>query len=342
MNKPLSIFAAAAFITAVVGASVHFSSKRKSSKPRSNESRETSWTIELSPRSKKEMQKLTSFERRKVDAILIELELNPYSKQGQTEKLLGKKDVYSKRVDIKNRVVFTIDKSTKTVFVHSVAGHYDRMNGEGLDDIRTQLSESKRILSETQKRLDDIKASNSSIDLRLKESLVNVSRIEGLTRTERLPADTVTSESSFADVSPFIELLNRRTELLTALELQTAWQQQTSDKDRILLIINSINSSKIRRLHDALAKKCTDSNSSTDCGMQDEAWPLFVWALKMYNLTVPSNKKVNIVTFDGKRYDNTIMKSVHSVVSGKVSKTLLPQLPELMSIKALVEVTETN
>lgn len=62
---------------------------------------------------------------KKIEKILIELSLHPYTGSGQLEKL--KHDLngfWSRRINPKDRIVYKVEEEIVTVFVISAKGHY--------------------------------------------------------------------------------------------------------------------------------------------------------------------------------------------------------------------------
>lgn len=62
---------------------------------------------------------------KKIDKILNELRVHPYTGIGKPERLkYFNGNIWSRRVDSKNRIVYSIEESVITVTVISAAGHY--------------------------------------------------------------------------------------------------------------------------------------------------------------------------------------------------------------------------
>jgi len=62
----------------------------------------------------------------KIEKLLIELMEHPRTGTGQVEQLKGdRQDQWSRRIDKKNRLIYTIDDKVVTVEVISAKGHYD-------------------------------------------------------------------------------------------------------------------------------------------------------------------------------------------------------------------------
>ncbi len=63
---------------------------------------------------------------KKVEKIFVELSNHPTTGSGQPEQLKFTKDIWSRRLDKKNRLRYTIhNQDVPTVFVLSAIGHYD-------------------------------------------------------------------------------------------------------------------------------------------------------------------------------------------------------------------------
>lgn len=83
------------------------------------------WKIEFSRTALKEAKKLKAANlEAKVKQLLELLKSNPY--QPPYEKLSGNlKSYYSRRINIKHRLVYSVDDETKTIRVVSVWSHYE-------------------------------------------------------------------------------------------------------------------------------------------------------------------------------------------------------------------------
>ena len=62
---------------------------------------------------------------KKIESIMSELREHPYSGTGQPHQLRHLKGVWSRRLDKKNRLRYTVDDNVVVVFVISTIGHYD-------------------------------------------------------------------------------------------------------------------------------------------------------------------------------------------------------------------------
>ncbi len=83
------------------------------------------WKIEFSRNALKDAKKLKSANLEdNVRALINVLKFNPY--EPPYEKLSGNlKGYYSRRINIKHRLVYSIDDETKTIRVVSVWSHYE-------------------------------------------------------------------------------------------------------------------------------------------------------------------------------------------------------------------------
>lgn len=62
---------------------------------------------------------------KKLSKLIVELQEHPTRGTGKPELLKGLNGVWSRRIDKKNRLRYTIDNDTVLVYVVSVLGHYD-------------------------------------------------------------------------------------------------------------------------------------------------------------------------------------------------------------------------
>jgi toxin YoeB len=83
------------------------------------------WKIEFSRNALKDAKKLKAANLQENIRQLVEiLKQNPY--QPPYEKLLGNlKGYYSRRINIKHRLIYSVDDVTKTVKIVSVWSHYE-------------------------------------------------------------------------------------------------------------------------------------------------------------------------------------------------------------------------
>lgn len=62
---------------------------------------------------------------KKLAKLIVELQEHPTTGTGKPELLKGLNGVWSRRIDKKNRLRYTIDHETVLIFVVSVLGHYE-------------------------------------------------------------------------------------------------------------------------------------------------------------------------------------------------------------------------
>ena len=63
---------------------------------------------------------------KKLSLLLIQIQENPYFGTGNPERLRYKNgNVWSRRIDSKNRLVYSIEENIVTVEIISAKGHYD-------------------------------------------------------------------------------------------------------------------------------------------------------------------------------------------------------------------------
>ncbi len=82
------------------------------------------YKILFTKQAAKDVKLLTDNEKKKLKAILTEIiASNPY----QGKKLVGElKGNYSYRLNIKDRIIYSIDEKTKTVFIKRTRTHYGK------------------------------------------------------------------------------------------------------------------------------------------------------------------------------------------------------------------------
>jgi len=83
------------------------------------------WTIQFSRQALKDAKKLRAANlASNLKALLETLRRNPY--EPPDEKLTGNlQGYYSRRINIKHRLVYSVDNHTKTIRVGSVWSHYE-------------------------------------------------------------------------------------------------------------------------------------------------------------------------------------------------------------------------
>jgi toxin YoeB len=62
---------------------------------------------------------------RKIEQLFVELSEHPYTGTGQPEQMKYIQGMWSRRLDKKNRLRYTIEEEIVTVYVVSALGHYD-------------------------------------------------------------------------------------------------------------------------------------------------------------------------------------------------------------------------
>lgn len=61
----------------------------------------------------------------KVKELLLEISATPYSGKGKPEQLVGNLSGYwSRRINAKDRIVYSVDEENQTVFIRALRGHY--------------------------------------------------------------------------------------------------------------------------------------------------------------------------------------------------------------------------
>lgn len=62
---------------------------------------------------------------KKINIFIDELRINPYSGTGKPERLKHKNgNVWSRRIDSKNRLIYSVEENIVTVEIISAKGHY--------------------------------------------------------------------------------------------------------------------------------------------------------------------------------------------------------------------------
>ena len=62
----------------------------------------------------------------KVTELLLEIAETPYSGKGRPEQLVGNLSGYwSRRINMKDRIIYCVDEPAQTVFIRSARGHYE-------------------------------------------------------------------------------------------------------------------------------------------------------------------------------------------------------------------------
>jgi toxin-antitoxin system, toxin component, Txe/YoeB family len=86
------------------------------------------YEVEISAEAENDILKLRKTGERatlkKLDALLVELEIHPKSGTGHPEQLKNRTGLWSRRITQKHRLVYRIDDNIITVLVLSSYGHY--------------------------------------------------------------------------------------------------------------------------------------------------------------------------------------------------------------------------
>lgn len=83
------------------------------------------WTVKYTKRVASDAIKLQQIGLKEKTQKLIDLiSENPYQVPPSLEKLIGFKNVYSRRINIKHRLVYEILEDIKTIKIISIFGHY--------------------------------------------------------------------------------------------------------------------------------------------------------------------------------------------------------------------------
>jgi len=62
---------------------------------------------------------------KKVERLFEELAEHPYTGTGHPEPLRYRNNLWSRRIDKKNRLIYSVEEAVVTVYVVSALGHYD-------------------------------------------------------------------------------------------------------------------------------------------------------------------------------------------------------------------------
>ncbi len=87
------------------------------------------YSVELVGTSKEDLQKIHKSGNkaviRKVETLFLELSEHPYTGTGKPGPLKYLPNMWSRRLDKKNRLLYTITEEVVTVYVVFLQGHYD-------------------------------------------------------------------------------------------------------------------------------------------------------------------------------------------------------------------------
>ncbi|CAL7960425.1 toxin YoeB [Gammaproteobacteria bacterium] len=86
----------------------------------------TMWDILYSKQAVKDLEKVkTSLLYPKLKELINIIKQDPYANPPKFEKLVGFKDIYSRRLNIQHRLVYQVFDNELSVKVISLWGHYD-------------------------------------------------------------------------------------------------------------------------------------------------------------------------------------------------------------------------
>jgi Txe/YoeB family toxin of toxin-antitoxin system len=79
--------------------------------------------VRFTKEAAKEIKKLTSKQCKKLkDILLYQISEDPFVGKKLVGDLAG---LYSMRLNLQDRIVYTIDKANKTIYIHQVKRHYE-------------------------------------------------------------------------------------------------------------------------------------------------------------------------------------------------------------------------
>lgn len=88
------------------------------------------YNLKISKLAIKQLKKIKSpILLKNINSFLNLIVENPYAVPPKLEKLVGLKDVYSRRINIQHRLIYKIDKVNKTIYVLSLWSHYEECHG---------------------------------------------------------------------------------------------------------------------------------------------------------------------------------------------------------------------
>lgn len=86
------------------------------------------YSVALSPRAQIDLQAIhksgSKSTIKKIERLFIELSEHPKIGTGKPEQLKGVEEIWSRRIDKKNRLLYTIKENEILVLVLSLLGHY--------------------------------------------------------------------------------------------------------------------------------------------------------------------------------------------------------------------------
>ena len=85
-----------------------------------------SWKLEYTKQARKDAKKVTASAKPKLLTLLQTIEDNPFANPPKYEALVGTlQGAYSRRITIQHRLVYSVNKRTKTTRVLRVSTHYE-------------------------------------------------------------------------------------------------------------------------------------------------------------------------------------------------------------------------
>lgn len=88
-----------------------------------------SYRLEFAPRALADLEKIKKSGNKatlnKLHAILLELMEHPLTGTGKPEKLRHREDTYSRRLSLKDRIVYSVHDNLVQVNILQMTGHYD-------------------------------------------------------------------------------------------------------------------------------------------------------------------------------------------------------------------------
>lgn len=86
------------------------------------------WQIVYTKQAQKDSDKIVrNFLKEKTERLLAIIEQDPFQKPPEFEKLIGKDDVYSRRINIRHRLVYQVLEEEKIIKVIRMWTHYERI-----------------------------------------------------------------------------------------------------------------------------------------------------------------------------------------------------------------------
>ena len=86
------------------------------------------WKIVYTKQAEKDSQKIVRHSlKEKTARLLAIIEQDPFQKPPEFEKLIGKYDVYSRRINIRHRLVYQVLEEERIIKVIRMWTHYERI-----------------------------------------------------------------------------------------------------------------------------------------------------------------------------------------------------------------------